>query len=483
MERKETYSISSELDSFGVNRFTLSIFILLGIAMLFDGYDTSIVNYTLPIMKEQWGLDGMAAGSLSSWSLFGLIIGGALGGIISDGIGRKKTLVGAVALYSLFTFPQGFADSFVVFALFRVLAGIGLGSCIPVVTTYFSESTPTNRRALFITLGMAWMVLGYVAGGLVGGQVSNIGWIPFDQETGSGGFYESSIIAGFDNWRICYLIGALPLLYSIILFFTLKETPHWYASKNRLDEAAKRLSQISVKALGKARVYDPAALRVAPKPKSKGPLALFSKKYLLATLGIWSTYFIACFVIYGMNAWVPAWLASPSMGFGTSVGSLLAVVMNGASVIACLCVGFISEIIGRRRSLLTGFALSIVAIATAVQLIVPGISFAFAMAVMVFLGFATNYTITGIQPLMAESYPTEFRNTGVSWCQAFGRLGGALAPIVLGAVLTYTNNNYAEAFIFLIAPLALGFICTLVFIRREYRGKSIDQLQSETEAI
>jgi MFS family permease len=79
---------------------------------------------------------------------------------IFDKTGRRNTLIYSTAAYSLLTVPIYFSASFGQFALFRVLAGVGLGVCIPVVTTIFSESTPTARRALFITFGMAWMIFG-----------------------------------------------------------------------------------------------------------------------------------------------------------------------------------------------------------------------------------------------------------------------------------------------------------------------------------
>jgi hypothetical protein len=76
---------------------------------------------------------------------------------------------------------------------------------------------------------------------------------------------------------------------------------------------------------------------------------------------------------------------------------------------------------------------------------------------------------------------------GVSWCQAFARFGGAASPIVLGALAntpifkTELGTNWNGLLLVLIIPLALAFICTMVFVRRETKGKSMDQLQVEIE--
>ena len=126
------------------------MFFVLGFAMVFDGYDNMIVSYTLKKIAAGWSLSTVATGSLSSWSSFGLIIGAAVSGIISDKFGRKKTLVAAIFIYSLLTIPQAFSPNFGFFATFRVLAGIGLGACIPVVTTCFAESTQTDTQAFAV---------------------------------------------------------------------------------------------------------------------------------------------------------------------------------------------------------------------------------------------------------------------------------------------------------------------------------------------
>jgi|GEM_PF-5607993 len=79
-----------------------------------------------------------------------VVLTGASGGIVSDRIGRKKMLILAVVFYGAFTLPQAFANDLVFFAVFRLIAGLGVGSCIPIVTTMLSESVPSNRRGLFI---------------------------------------------------------------------------------------------------------------------------------------------------------------------------------------------------------------------------------------------------------------------------------------------------------------------------------------------
>jgi AAHS family 4-hydroxybenzoate transporter-like MFS transporter len=450
-DKVKSFTISEVIDSLGVNKFTWSVFFFLGIAMVFDGYDYMVVSYTMPQISAEWALSKVQTGSLSSWSLFGLIIGGACAGIISDKIGRRKTLIYSIAAYSLLTIPIYFSTSFEQFAFFRVLAGVGLGACIPVVTTIFSESTPTSRRALFITFGMAWMVVGWVLGGLI-----------------------PTLLVPHHGWRICYLIGGIPFLYAVFLYLRMNESAYWLANKGRKREAVEILAYIENQATGKVTPRDPSALVVPPTPRVVGPKALFSKDYRMITAGLWIVYFCGCFTVYGINAWLPSLMLE--RGFKLTSAYTLSIANNAAAVIANCSTGFVSEIIGRRPNLIMSYLLGGFSI---VLMAFVGGGFISILAVSMFMGFAINYAITAVQPLMAEGYPTEFRNTGVSWCQAFGRAGGALAPIVSGVIMGM-QLGLKMSFLFYVIPAIVGALAAFLFVKKETKGKSLDQLAQET---
>ncbi len=483
------YTVSDVLDSFGVNKFTWMMFAFLGFAMIFDGYDFMIVNTTNTYIARTFWPDvaapGALMGSLTTWGLLGMVVGGAFGGILSDKLGRKRTLVLAIAFYSVFTFPQAFSEDFVHFAAFRFIAGLGIGSCIPIVTTTFSESMPSKRRGVFITFGMAFMVLGWVLAGLIGNPITSAtsplipGFteqVTYTTATGTATMYA--------NWRICYLIGAIPLIYAILLGIFMHETPHWYANSGRIENAVTRLGQIEKMATGKVTERDPKLLAVPPKPKKTNPSVLFSKKYILATVAIWSTYFIGQFCVYGMNAWIPTWFQS--IGYSATDAITLQTFNNVAAIVSNVLVGFVSDSIGRKRNLAFGWLFAIVAIILCSIFVVPS-NFGLCIGLMLLFGFALNYAITAVQPLMPESYPTQIRNMGVSWCQAFARFAGAASPIVLGALASMQafqvdgTTNWSSLVLVLIIPFALGFICTIMFVQRETKGKSMDAIQTEIE--
>ena len=512
MDNKE-WTISEVIDSFGINGHTWLMFVLLGLANIFDGYDFMIVNSTNSYLAASFGLidyntmtvNSAQMGSLTTWGLLGMVIGGAVGGAMSDRIGRKKMLIIAVIFYGLFTLPQAFSNSLGFFAVWRLVAGFGVGSCIPIVTTCFSETIPSQHRGVFVTFGMAFMVAGWVIAGLVSAPICTAPTSILGDFTGN----EILLANGqtyLENWRVCYLIGALPIIYGIILVFAMHETPHWYANSGQKEKAVQALADIEKKHHnGQVTERDPNLLVVPPKPANVGPNVLFSKKFIVGTAAIWTTYFVGQFCVYGMNAWIPTWFQA--MGYSAQDSVNLQTWNNFAAILSNVSVGFVSDRIGRKKNLAASWIACIVVIIVCSMVITydpENSKMVLYVALMLLFGFALNYAITAVQPLMPESYPTAIRNTGVAWCQAFARFGGSGSSIVLGAFATaFTMENpalsnpdavaaaalagkdlapvipaWSTVVLTLCIPFALGFICTLLFVR-ETGGKTMDQLAAE----
>ena len=497
MSESKEFTVSEVIDSFGINGHTWLMFILLGLANIFDGYDFMVVNSTNTYLAASFGLidwstgaavvNSAALGSLTTWGLLGMVLGGACGGIMSDKLGRKKMLIIACFFYGIFTLPQAFSQSLGFFAAFRLIAGFGVGSCIPVVTTCFSETIPSKHRGVFVTFGMAFMVAGWVLAGLVAG------WICGHTAPMIEGWCAPIKIANgtetFENWRICYLIGALPVLYAIALIFLMHETPHWYANNGQNEKAVEALKILAKNAgrLDEAEHLDPNALVIPPKPSKTSVNILFSKKFIVGTAAIWTTYFVGQFCVYGMNAWIPTWFQG--VGYTAQQSVMLQTWNNVAAIASNVTVGFVSDRIGRKKNLCLSWILCIVAIILCSVFIVNDpeqTKFVLYVALMLLFGFALNYAITAVQPLMPEQYPTALRNTGVAWCQAFARFGGSASSIVLGFIAAQPffasaagTPEWSKVVLVLIVPFVLAEICSLLFVR-ETGGKTMDQLAAES---
>ena len=495
MSESKEFTVSEVIDSFGINGHTWLMFVLLGLANIFDGYDFMVVNSTNTYLAASFNMidwstgkavvDSAAMGSLTTWGLLGMVLGGACGGILSDKLGRKKMLIIACFFYGIFTLPQAFSQSLGFFAAFRLIAGFGVGSCIPVVTTCFSEIIPSKNRGVFVTFGMAFMVAGWVLAGIAAQAICGV-----DHAIIAGWMAPITIANGtetFENWRLCYLIGALPVIYAIALIFFMHETPHWYANNGQKEKAVEALAEIERKHHDTVTDRDPNCLVIPPKPAKTSVNVLFSKKFIVGTAAIWTTYFVGQFCVYGMNAWIPTWFQGVGYSAGQSV--MLQTWNNVAAIASNITVGFVSDKIGRKKNLCLSWVLCIVAIILCSVFIVDDpqqTKFVLYVILMLLFGFCLNYAITAVQPLMPEQYPTALRNTGVAWCQAFARFGGSASSIVLGFIAALPvfasaagTPEWSKVVLVLIVPFVLAEICSLVFVR-ETGGKTMDQLAAES---
>lgn len=170
------------------------------------------------------------------------------------------------------------------FAVFRVVAGLFLGVCTPIVTTLFTEFTPTKQRSFFITFGMAWMIVGWVVAALVGTIVDS-------------GYYLAYVLR---NWRSA-------VLYAFIFGKFTPESAHWCSVKGNAAGADKTLERIQKRA-GKPIPYEIKAENIIVPPVSAkaSPAEVWKGKYLKTTVALVIIYFAGNFSIYGVNAWLPS---------------------------------------------------------------------------------------------------------------------------------------------------------------------------------
>ncbi|MEG2007116.1 MAG: MFS transporter [Raoultibacter sp.] len=447
------FTISQAIDSIGVNKFTMSIFFLVGIAMMFDGYDYMIISYTNTQIAAEWGLDAVAKGALASWSTIGIVVGSFAAGPLSDKLGRRRVLTWGCFAYGLLTVPCIFAPNYEVFAFFRVAAGLFLGVCTPVVTTMFTEFTPTKQRSFFITFGMAWMIVGWVMAALVG-----------------------TVVVQLWTWHVCYAIGSLPVLYAWVFGKFTPESAHWYAVRGNLEGAVTTLKRIE-KRSGKEIPYELKVenILVPPVSAKSSPAEVWKGKYLKTTFALVVIYFAGNFTIYGVNAWLPSIMLA--RGYELTSAYLLAMAQNAAAVVANCTTGFVSEAIGRKKNLILGY---VVSVASCFLAAFASGSIVIVLGSLLFLGFALNYAITAAQPMMSESYPTEFRNSGVATIVALGKSAGIISPIIMGA-LVGLGFDFTVLFSLLAIPMALGALAGLL-LPKGAKGMTIDDVAEEENA-
>ncbi|MGY1784849.1 MFS transporter [Geodermatophilus sp. SYSU D00698] len=376
------------------------------IAVLLDGFDLVVVGTVVPTLQEpeEFGLTGTGATAVITVGLVGMMIGALTIGTLTDRVGRRKALIGAVASFSLFTLLCAFAPNEVVFGLLRFLAGLGLGGCLPTAIAMVNEFTRAGRSGRATTTIMT----GYHVGAVATAALA----IPVIPSLG---------------WRWMFVIGAAPALVLVPLM--LARLPE---SASFLQAAGRRAEAEEV-----ARRYG-LELESAPGPAPAGATAgaastvrsLFTGGFARNTVAIGVTSFMGLLLVYGLNNWLPTIMREAGYDLGDSLAFLL--VLNVGAIVGLLVAGTVADRIGARTAGMIWFASGALFLALlSVELPTAGLYLmCFLTGCFVFSAQVLVYAFT------SANHPPAVRATALGWSAGAGRIGAIVGPVVTGALVT-----------------------------------------------
>lgn len=456
MSEEKKFYLSDVINATGMTKVVWIVFILTCLGMFFDGYDYMMVAYTMPTLGAEWELSPVMRGSMQSWSTIGVVVGAAIGGIISDKFGRRKAFLLAVGWYTLFTVPTAFAPDFTWFAILRVLAGVGMGSFYPISAVIVAEVAPVKLRAPMMTISGAFNVIGWVVVGLL-----------------------ATSISGSFGWRGVYFSGAVAVLLFIAALIWLPESMAWQVANGKEDQACATLRKSIANVKGspfKPEDIIPENLIIAPKPPAAGVKALFVNGQAKKTIPLWICAFCCFFTVFGLTTWLPSLLVDK--GFELTTSFAYSIANNAAGIAACFLIGPILEKFGRRKGIIIAALCSLVAIAL-MAFINGGTEVMFVFIIL--LGLCMNMLPPSIMPICSELYPTSSRNTGQSWMQAVGRSAAIFSPIISGALVA-GGIGFQGLFMFYMIPSVILLVIVAVFFRKETKGANIEDIKLGSDA-
>src|SRR3954454_14115517 len=126
---------------------------------MLDAFDLIVLTLSLTAIGTTFNVGTGATGALSTVTLSASAIGGILGGVLADRIGRARTLMISVGVYSAFTFLSGLASSYEMLMVFRIFQGIGFGAEWGVGAVLVAELVrPESRGRALGVVQSAWAV-------------------------------------------------------------------------------------------------------------------------------------------------------------------------------------------------------------------------------------------------------------------------------------------------------------------------------------
>jgi MFS transporter, putative metabolite:H+ symporter len=447
-------SIGARLERLPIAGFHRYIVWILAFAFFFELGDLNTLSYAAPAVEKAWNLGASGLkdiGNLTSWSFAGMFLGAILIGYISDRIGRKKSLITTVLIYSVFSLLNAFATNMTIFSITRFLTGFGLSAMTVVGITYISEVFPAKKRGtyqgLIMTVGLAGIPLTSLVARLV---VPAAAW----------------------GWRVVFVWGALGFICAI-LAFRMKESPRWLENRGRLDEANVVMDQIEAEVSQEKGELPQPVEEVRAMVAKRGYGELFSKKYVGRTVVLLLLWILQTLGFYGFVAWVPTLLVAH--GFSLVHSLTWSFVMSCGAVPGAFIAYLLSDRIDRK------WLVAIFAVLIAACGLIYGLTFATGM-IMVF-GFLVNMFIQTFAPLLysytPELYPTEIRNSGSGLAYGAGRLlniaNGFIVPAIYGA------GHYSNVFIYIAACWLILSVITFLFGPKT-KGRALEIL-SQSEGV
>jgi MFS transporter, SP family, xylose:H+ symportor len=213
---------------------------------LLFGYDTAVISGAEKSIQayliDSLGLSTLVHGATVSSALIGCIIGGALSGLLASRIGRKRALMLAALLFFLSALGSGYPEFLffekgqpsmgllIMFNVYRVLGGIGVGLASAVCPMYIGEIAPAHLRGRLVSYNQFAIIFGmlvvyFVNMGIAKGQ--SIEWI------------------NTVGWRNMFLSEAIPAALFGILLFLVPESPRYLALNHKDEQALKVLNKIN----------------------------------------------------------------------------------------------------------------------------------------------------------------------------------------------------------------------------------------------
>ncbi|MDR0477169.1 MAG: MFS transporter, partial [Desulfobulbaceae bacterium] len=125
------------------------LFLLIMAAYFFEQFDNWNFGFIAPSLVHSWSLKPTDIATILFWYFIGMTSGGFLGGVISDFIGRRKTFLISIVIFSASSIITGYTNDFVVFTLFRALTGFGVFCMMVTSQAYIAEMAPCETRGMW----------------------------------------------------------------------------------------------------------------------------------------------------------------------------------------------------------------------------------------------------------------------------------------------------------------------------------------------
>ena len=459
-----------------LNRYHWFVLIVASLGWLFDCLDQQLFNLArVPAMRElvteqsvpeivQNGasmtveaktklveaLRKQRAGDSTAVFLIGWATGGLIFGMLGDRIGRSKTMMITILLYSLCTGLSALSKSFYDFAFYRFITGLGVGGEFAVGVALVAEVMPDKARAQALGLLQAFSTVGNIAAAFISLYLGHL------EESGAIGA----------AWRWMFVIGAAPALLAVVVRMKLKEPQKWVEMKE-----SGRLKQTS------AFTYGP--LFATPRWRKNAILGM-----LIASVGVIGTWGIGFFSIdltryvFRTHFTNLGYQGKELAGMLTKYAAYTSLMLNVGGFFGMLTFSKIAQSLGRRPALALSFITAGLSIASVFLFLKTPSQIWWHIPIM---GFFQMSVFACYAIYLPELFPTEIRSTGTSFCYNVGRYIAAAGPLTLGLLTSQVFAGHEEPLPFRYAGVTMCLIFVIGLFLLPFAPETKDKPLPENE--
>ncbi|MEK4042499.1 MFS transporter [Paenibacillus sp. FSL H8-0048] len=385
-----------------------------GLSWMFDAMDVGMISFVVAALAKEWSLGPEKIGYLTSINSVGMAVGAAAAGIMADRFGRKSVLLWTLLIFSIASGLSAFAAGYAVLCVLRFIAGFGLGGELPVASTLVSESMPVKERGRAVVLLESFWALGWILSALI-----------------------AYFVIPDYGWRVAFAIGAVPALYALYLRRAIDDSPKFAEIK-----------------------------KAPPVPLRKRVAAVWSAEHRRSTIMLWILWFTVVFSYYGMFLWLPTVMVLKGFSLVKSFEYVL--IMTLAQLPGYFTAAYFIEKYGRKFVLVIYLLLTAVSAAWFGNSTTEGML----MAAGICLSFFNLGAWGGMYAYTPELYPTKIRSTGAGLATSFGRIGGIIAPTLVG-LMVGKAVGIGSIFMIFFVTIVIGALAVL-FLGKETKGLELE---------
>jgi sugar porter (SP) family MFS transporter len=436
------------------NRTVLLAAVAASLAGFLFGFDTIVISGADRPIQELWQTGDLFHGMfIMSMALWGTVIGALFGGIPSDALGRRTTLLWIGILYLLSALGSAFAPTPYVFSFARFIGGLGVGASSVAVPTYVSEITPARNRGKLVALYQFNIVFGILVA-----YISN---------------YLIGISFGANAWRWMLGVEAIPAALYVFFVAGVPESPRWLLFRKKDEAAARDLLQ----RLNPTEDVDAMIAIIKNSVSKEVPLSDFLSRTFQFPIVL--AFLVAFFnQMSGINFilyYAPRILEQAGIVAADALGASISI--GVVNLLFTLLGMYLIDGAGRKQLLYAGSFGYIASLG--------GVSWAFfsgtegVMVVVFVCAFIASHAVgqgAVIWVFISEIFPNAVRDYGMSLGAGTHWVCAAVITLVTPTVLSTFSGGEIFAFFAGMMVLQLLFVGLLM---PETKGKTLEQLQSE----